>query len=159
MCQAEVQNFFLRGTLQCCCARRRGKACLHLSLTSQVPEDNQFPPPTLQPTEMLSKGLLDPSFLFDSKPKSAEEGILAEGESPASSPTTTSSVESKEDELESLLESAMRMQGTASLWELKKPFEFKVVGLSGVKWTEEDPSTQTFVQATLYVEWIVLLVF
>ena len=70
----------------------------------------------------------------------------------ASSPTTAPAAESnstKDDELENLLESAMRMQGTASLWELKRLFEVKIVGLSGVKWTEEDPSTQTFVQAAL----------
>ena len=115
----------------------------------------------------MSKGLLDPSFLvaqqqetptsIDQPEKEGSTSTTPAGDEAnqnpsASSPTTAPAAESnstKDDELENLLESAMRMQGTASLWELKRLFEVKIVGLSGVKWTEEDPSTQTFVQAAL----------
>lgn len=106
----------------------------------------------MDPSELFEPVQPAPTPTTSEKLNNSTDGL--EQNPPSTSPTTTSAVEPKEDDLETLLEGAMRMQGTASLWELKKPFEFKVVGLSGVKWAEEDPSTQTFVQATLYVAFL-----
>lgn len=83
-----------------------------------------------------------------------DEKIKEETETSTKEKETESSVEKSsiadEEQLESLLERELRVQGTASLFELKKHFEFKVVGLAGIKYTEPDPSAQVYVQAALY---------